>query len=89
MTHRLMLRGEAGRWLIEDVLAPTAAGLAVAGLGWLLLSRLSAPPILVVAGALLTLAASWMAAALAAGRVRRWVFPPRVGGSGASPHQIP
>jgi hypothetical protein len=44
-------------------------------LGWLLFSRLSLPPYLAVAAALSTLALAWVAAALAAARVRRWILP--------------
>jgi O-antigen/teichoic acid export membrane protein len=75
VTHHLLMRGEVASWLFGDVIAPSAAGLPVAVLGWLLSSRLSLPPYLAVAAALSTLALAWVAAALAAARVRRWILP--------------
>jgi hypothetical protein len=73
-THRLLLRGESTIWLIEDVLAPGAAGGVVVAVGWLL-CRPSDSPVLAVASALVTLAAGWFAAAMAGARVRRWLLP--------------
>ena len=75
LTHRFMLRGEAWAWLRDDVLAPSAVGTAVAVVGRMLLARLALPPLAAVAGALLTLALAWLAAALAAPRVRHWLLP--------------
>ena len=75
MTHREMLCGEAMRWLAADVLAPSAAGLLVAALGWFIVRHATTTPVVAVAGALATLAAAWLAAAMAAGQVRHWILP--------------
>lgn len=75
LTHRLLLRGQTLTWLTEDTLVPCSVGIAVAALGWMLFDRMALPPFASVAGALVTLALAWLAAALAAGRVRRWLLP--------------
>ena len=75
LTHRLLMPGEAGSWLLRDVLRPSVAGVAVAVLGWLLLRRLPVSPFIDAVAALSALSMAWIAAVLAATRVRRWLMP--------------
>ncbi len=72
-THRRLLRGEMGRWFIEDIIPPLGAALIVTGIGrWLVADSL---PLFKM---LLSLAAvsfcALLAAAFAAQHMRTWAF---------------
>jgi O-antigen/teichoic acid export membrane protein len=73
LTHSLLMPGERGGRLAMEVAGASAAGIIVVALGRLLLDRLALSPVATVAGAVLTLIAAWLAAALMAPRVRDWL----------------
>jgi O-antigen/teichoic acid export membrane protein len=77
-THRRLLRGAGRVWLLRDVLPPAAGGVLTAAAGWALVRRhgpLSPAPLAVAI--LAVLVSAWLAAVLAAPRLREWASPQR------------
>jgi O-antigen/teichoic acid export membrane protein len=78
-THAQLMRGEAARWLVGDVLPPGIAGIAAAVVGWQLAANFSLEPMAAFFASIATLIAAWAAATLAAPRVRTWLLPSLLG----------
>ena len=73
LTHRHFLKGEAWRWLGEDVGLPLLATVLVAGLGrWVVTSPMV--PIWALPGLSTILICSFAAAALISTQTRSWVL---------------
>ena len=73
LTHRRLLRGEAGRWFVEGVVMPLSAVLLVVGSGrWLM--TIPTSPTMTLVSLLTVLFAALAAAALATPQIRSWLL---------------
>lgn len=73
LTHRRLLKGEMGRWFIEDIIPPLGAALLVGGVGrWLIASPM--PPVTSIISLTVILLSTLMASALVAPHMRTWLF---------------
>jgi O-antigen/teichoic acid export membrane protein len=72
LTHRRLLKGEMGRWFIEDVIPPSSAALLVVSVGrWLITTLMPTMPAVITLSVVLVVAL--VAAAMAAPHVRTWL----------------
>ena len=73
LTHRRLLKGEAGRWLVEGFVMPLSAVLLVVGFGrWLIITPMSSTAALVSLA--IVLFTAWAAAAFSAPQIRSWLL---------------
>ncbi len=73
LTHRRLLKGEMGRWFIEDIIPPLGASILVGGFGrWLLASPM--PTVTAIISLPVILLTTLMTAALVAPHIRAWMI---------------
>lgn len=73
LTHKRLLKGEMGRWFIEDIIPPFGAALLVGGVGrWLITSPM--PPITAMISLTVILLSALITAALVAPHIRVWML---------------
>lgn len=73
LTHRRLLKGEAGRWFVEGVVLPLSAVLLVVGSGrWLVITPM--PLLIAFVSLAIVLLAALAAGALAAPEIRSWLL---------------
>ncbi len=72
-THRRLLKGEMGRWFVQDIIPPLGAALLVGGAGrWLIASPM--PPVTAIISLTVILLSTLMASALVAPHMRAWML---------------
>jgi O-antigen/teichoic acid export membrane protein len=73
LTHQRLLKGEMGRWFIEDIIPPFGAALLVGGAGrWLIASAM--PPVTAIISLTFILLSTLLASALLAPHIRTWLL---------------
>jgi O-antigen/teichoic acid export membrane protein len=73
LTHRRLLRGEMGRWFVEDIVPPFGAALVITVIGrWLISSPM--PPLKMIMSLSVLLLSAVLAAAMVARHMRTIVF---------------